>query len=174
MVILFPMETKFKNYSFILKCLFYIFLGVIISTLSLTLLVKKLNSALPFRLCFPLIDPNNSRSILNNITWFISCSQLSSLLIVCIQHTLLLIVLQHSKQNLKKTNSEPLVKRSLVIQLVIGTGCNALCWLPTSIIYISMLILPNYNINLIVWTVVFLVPVTSHLYPCVLYHYKLE
>ena len=168
MVVFFPVKTKFKNYNFILKCLFYIFITLLLVAFSSTFVVRATSSALPFKLCFPFIDPTSFKNILlNKVTWLISLSQLASLLTVYIQHTLLLVHFQHSKQSLQKTCSETLIKTTLVKQVITETVSIALHWLPTSIMYITMLLHPKYPSDLMFWTALVIVPATSHLHPCV-------
>ena len=142
MVVLFPMETKFKKYSFIFKSLFYIFITLFLVTFSTTFVVRATYLALPFKLCFPFFDPKSSKnSVLNKMTLLISLIQLAGLLIVCRQHTLLLVSYQYSKQ---KTHSEAPIKKTLSKQVITETISIALHWLPTSVMYITMLLHPKY------------------------------
>ena len=163
MVVVSPMKTKFKSYSFVVKCLFYIYTSVLFFTFCFTIIIRYMESILPFKLCFPFIDPTKSVNILHNITYFICLSQLVCLLIICIQNTVLFKIFQQSKQKTNKSFSDVGLKRTLAM----GTGSVALCWFPTSIIYIALLMLPKYPINLIPWTVVVIMPITSLIYPSV-------
>ena len=138
---------------------------VLLLTCSVTLIVKTTESMLPFKMCFPLINPTNSVNILYKIGWLISISQLLCLFIICVQNTLLLYCFQHSKQTVKRSISDVSLKRSLVITLATSTGTVAVCWLPTSAVYIATLILPSYPVYLIYWTITVVVPLTSLVSP---------
>ena len=167
MVVFSPVKTKFKNFSFVLKCLFHIYTSVLFFTFCVTLTIKYTVPMLPFKLCFPFIDPTNSVTILHNITWLICLSQFVCLLILGIQNTLLIKVFQHSKQKTNQLISDATLKRTLVITLSMGTVSVALSWIPTSIIYVTLLIIPKYPINLVLWTVLIMPPITSVIYPTV-------
>ena len=161
MVVVSPIKTKFKSPNFIVKCVFHIYTSVLLFTCCFTFIIKYTEAILPFKLCFPFIDPTNSVNILHNITYLICISQLVCLLIICIQNTVLFKVFQHSEQTTNKSFSDMALKRTLVM----GTGSVVFCFFPTSILYIAFLMLPKYPINLISWTVVVIVPITALVYP---------
>ena len=118
MVVVSPMKTKFKSYSFVVKFLFHIYTSVLLFTFCFTIIIKYRKSILPFKLCFPFIDPTISVNILHNITYLICVSQFVCLLIICIQNTVLFKVFQHSKQTTNKSFSDVALKRTLIM----GTG----------------------------------------------------
>ena len=55
MVVVSPMKTKFKSYNFVVKCLFYIYTSVLFFTFCFTIIIRYMESILPFKLCFPLL-----------------------------------------------------------------------------------------------------------------------
>ena len=167
MVVIFPLTTKFKTYNFVFKCMCYIYVTVLLSTFSVTFITQTMESVFPYKMCFPFIDPTNSVHILYRITWLVSISQIVCLFTICVQSTLLLKGFWHSKQTTNKSISGGLLKRNLVVTVIMGAGSVAVCWLPTSTIYIAILILPKYPINLIYWTILVMVPLSSLINPTV-------
>ena len=111
MVVIYPIKTKIKNCSFVIKCISYMYATVLLLTCSVTLIVKTTESMLPFKMCFPFINPTNSVNILYKIAWLISISQLLCLVIICVQNTLLLYYFQHSKQTAKRSISDVSIKK---------------------------------------------------------------
>ena len=63
MVVIFPIKTKFKNYSFIFKCMCYVYASVLLFSCSITFIVKTTELILPFKMCFPFFDPTNAVNI---------------------------------------------------------------------------------------------------------------
>ena len=174
MVVIFPITTKFKNSNFVFKCICYIYVTVVLLTISVTFIMQIMESVFPHKMCFPFIDPTNSVKILYRKTWLVSISQLVCLFTICIQSTLLLKGFWHSKQTTNKSIADVSLKRSLVIALIMGIGSVAACWLPTSIVYITTLILPKYPINLIYWTIIVIIPLTSLINPTVFILMKMK
>ena len=174
MVVIFPITTKFKNYNFVFKCMCYIYVTVLLSTFSVTFITQTMESVFPYKMCFPFIDPTNSVNILYRITWLVSISQIVCLFTICVQSILLLQGFWHSKQTTNKSISDVSLKRSLMMTVIMSTGSVAVCWLPTSAIYIAILILPKYPISLMSWTTLVMVPLPSLINPTVFILMKMK
>ena len=83
--------------------------------------------------------------------------------VILIIHCLLLAELRQSQNKIQKSKTDN--NLPLVIQLIMITVSNILCWFPTGCIYISAMFYATYPIGLVIWTTVFGLPINSILNP---------
>ena len=164
MVVMNPINSSFKRYGFVLKCLFLTFVIILITTFSITLGIKNENSMISFKLCYPFLDPSKSVHIIHNLIMVISCGKVCCLCLVFIQHTLLVNGLKKSIEKMKKSVSS---EQALIKQLSLEKVALTLSWLPQTVLHLTMLIMPKYPIDLIFWAVLVVIPITSHITHCV-------
>ena len=56
---------------------------------------------------------------------------------------------------------------ALIIQLILITTSNILCWFPASCVYISAMFLSTYPIDIVIWTTVIVLPINSIVNPSI-------
>ena len=71
----------------------------------------------------------------------------------------------HSKSN---------VKASMVIQLILLTVFNFLCWFPMNGIYITAMFLSSYPTKMIIWGTLFVMPLNSFFNPLLFLIFSLK
>ena len=155
MVVLNPLNTRFKKTLFIVKLLMILIFFSLFFSVLIALIFKSTNAAITISICLPFIDPINSQLIVKLIVWFTVLTQIFTSVVILIMHCLLLAELRQSQnkiQKLKTDNNLP-----LVIQMIMITVSNILCWFPTGCIYISALFYATYlshrfgNLDNIIW-----------------------
>ena len=163
MVVMHPLNTKFKETLFIGKLLIIlIFISLFFSVL-IALIFKSTNDTITISICLPFLDPTDSQLIVKLIVWFTVVTQMASSVGILIMHSLLLFELKQSKNKIQKSKTDN--NLPLVIQLIMITVSNILCWFPTGCIYISAMFSATYPTDLVIWATVFGLPINSLLNP---------
>ncbi len=170
MVVLYPFNSKFKQTRFVAKVL--IFSGIATAVVSLSLLTFSwsLHSEVKSTLCLSLIDPAKSDLLVAITTFVISIFQFISSIVICtiylfiscsVSKTQTLHSKTVQKQNRKNQNL------TMILQLVVVTASNILCWIPFDIIYILSLFLLRYPVEMVIWTTIAVTPINSVVNPLV-------
>ncbi len=167
MVVMQPVDTIFKSTKFVLKCESGMFAISSLFCCTKTLAVKFIVGILPLSLCSPFVDPSKSEIIITILTCVIAVSQLVSAVSILVMYVLLVHKMIQSTKEVRMPKGKEDHTVALVIQLVIITASNILCWFPANSIYISALILSKYPTDLVIWTTVGAMPINSLINPAV-------
>ena len=54
-----------------------------------------------------------------------------------------------------------------IVQLFLITLSNILCWFPTNVIYVAAMLMPTYPANIVLWTIITVLPINSIVNPLV-------
>ena len=163
MIVIYPLETRFKNLKFISYCLNLIFIFSLSLVFFATSAIKIHMKHASTPLCLPFVDPTKSKVELIVITWFVSISQFLTSLVIL---SLYIVLVQNVQKCIKKIDSNKFSVSNLIIQLVLLTLSNFLCWVPCNI-FISTMFLPKYPMSLVTWTTVAVMPLRSVTNPAV-------
>ena len=167
MIIINPIDTKFKQKSFFFSCLFWIYLTSLVCSMFLTITLKYTSQTLPLSLCLHITDPKKSIFLMNFITWFVAVMQTLLACTIVLIHIVLVKKWKESQKTIRKSKSEKESTAPLVLQLTILSVSNLLCWIPANLVFIMAVFLPKYPLSLIKWTVVSVLPVSSIIHPIV-------
>ena len=166
MVVLYPFQSRFKRSTFALKLIMAIDLIIISVTLVLTTIIYLSYGIIPNSLCIPFVDPTKTILLFKILVMSSTFIQFSvSILIACFYFILMRNILLNQDFKISKLGEQSWIK--MEIQLVIGSVSNFLCWYPTDIIYIMALLKDKYPINMIIWTVIVIMPINSIVNPLV-------
>ena len=162
-VIVFPLNAKYKNKQFAVKWLTSIFTVSISFTILICVLMKYLKLIIPLTTCTPFVDPTNSIYLIKIIIWLVVILQYGATFIIFIAYSIIVIRLQKSDNsilnpNLKKANS------TVIFQIIALTISNIICWIPSGIIYLFS---NKYPIDIAIWTPIVLTPINSIIDPIV-------
>ena len=127
LVIVYPMDSKFKSTVYSMKLLLSIHMLSLVFTLILTLTFQITKNSLPIYLCFPFIDPTKSEKILNVLTIFFSVGHIGAFMLTTILYFILVKKVKETQKNVRKSKSEEL-HIFLIIQIVIFSVSNFICW----------------------------------------------
>ena len=164
MIVIHPLETKFKSIQFISNCLSLISIISTCVVLSAVFIIEVNMEFVPTSLCLTFVDPTKTRVELKVLTWSLVVSQFLTCFVILFLHVYLVKDLEQSHQVLKNIQFSD---SALVIQLFILTLSNFICWIPCNIIFISTMFLPKYPMSLVTWTVVVVLPLRSIITPLV-------
>ncbi len=170
LVVLFPMDTKCKDTAFVVKCVMLIFfVSCLISGGLLSAVIVVVYPAIPTSLCIPYVDPSDQVIPIKVHTWITVILQFVATVFILVVYIALLNNLKASQKRLQSAKSS---KRSsnatLVIQIIIITCSNIICWIPSGVIYIITMFMERYPTSMIVWNLFAVTPVNSMINPVVL------
>ena len=168
MLVWYPVDTKFKDYNFMLNLVLFMVILSLIICLFITIISRiHFMKILPMSLCLPFVDPSNSVLLIKILVWsFIPIQSIFSLIILII-YVLLALSLSKVKNNDIKQKSIHKSYGGLILQLILVTVSNILCWFSTNGIYLTTMILTEYPTQVIIWSTVMLMPINSIVNPTV-------
>ena len=158
MVIKYPFDSKFKSTKFVFKCLVILFSSIIGIVGAYT---HATDTSLSF-LCSPFIDPTFSYLEMKIFTSLTFSIQLFSASFISYLHYKIVQLLKKSQRIRDETGG---LSWSLKLQLILLSVSNIMCWIPSTIIHLSIIFLERYPSELLMWTTMFAVPVNSIINP---------
>ena len=162
MVVKYPLHSKFRSCKFVIK---YskgglITLGIIV--LSMTIYLGS-QYKIPNYLCLPFVDPDDNVPEIKFLTGIVAVWQFLVFSFIAIIYGILVALLMKTEKNdfLQGKRTD----KHIIFQLVFLSALNMICFLPSSVIFLTLLQLPKYPIILPFWTTVALVPSNSMVNP---------
>ena len=167
MLVWYPVDTKFKDQNFVLKSVLFLVTFSLIICLSVTIILRIHFRILPMSLCLPFVDPLNSVFLTKIVVWSSIPIQSMLSIVILIIYVLLALRLNKEKGNGIEQKSIHTSYRGLILQLVLITVCNMLCWFSTNGIYLTTIILTKYPTQVVIWSTVIIIPINSIVNPTV-------
>ncbi len=174
MVVLYPMESNFKRKSYVTKLVTSCIVTCLILSILFTLTHRFVSSEAPFVLCLPTIDPTNSNVLIKFVTFFLSLTQISCAIGICVVYCVLIRTLVKKSKEASLQKSKERSNAGMITQLIIITLSNLLCWIPSDVIFIVSQFVSNYPVDMVIWISIAVTPVNSILNPAVLLFMKLK
>ena len=167
LIVINPLHTRFKNikYAFGHAIAIYIMSSLFIAVPLLSLMLKE--EVVPTNLCLPFTDPTSSIFTIKVLVWSVIFSQCFTSIVITVFHIILFKILHENQNKLGIKTKKESSHISLLIQLIVVTFSNVLCWFPANTIYIITMVSPVYPIDLVIWMTVFVVPLNSIINPFV-------
>ena len=166
MVVKYPFVSKFKSTRFTLKilmlgfsliCLFSIISGVMVT----------FQGGSPDILCLPFADPTKNSKFIQVIIYLASAIQIFTIFATSTMYFLMLTSIQKSENNIRsdtRSHSTSVVLR----QIIILSLSKVICWLSSSVIFITAFVMDKYPLLMIYWTIILIVPINAIAIPIVL------
>lgn len=162
-----PLTTKVKHKPFVLRY-FAIISGIsFLLSLSFSLFLKFAEGMLPLSLCLPCIDPLKSSVLIKTLTLLVMISKIITAISMLLIYVCLLRQIHLSQIRTCTANQHKHKNRCLLIQIIVATVSNFVCWFPSSIVFLSALFLSRYPIQIIFWTVAGIIPIHPIVSPVV-------
>ena len=147
MVVVYPMESKFRSPSFVCNC---VFAGTNFSLLIAFVSAVNLNlkQIIPTQLCSPFIDPTDSTALIRFLTIGVTILQMSAFCFIITIYFQLLHFIRKLKQEMLFESK--LMSRGLVTQILLVTVSNLAGWFPSSLIFLIFLLKSKYPVDLVI------------------------
>ncbi len=161
-----PMESRAEAPLFVRRSVSLSLFVSLVFSLTISVLFQQLHRSMSTSLCLIFIDPTNSK-ILSKVTTLIAALyQFFILAGIAVTYCRLLQELQKST-SIRKSESSTKNNKSLILQLVIITTSNVLCWIPMNVIYFVCMALSRYPYEMVMWSAVSVTPINSVVFPVV-------
>ena len=160
-VTIYPFKSPFKLISFTSKCLVCIFFSILVVSIGFTLfnIYVSESQLLPTALCNIFYNPLDNT--INKIpALLLSVLQLGNCLAVIGMYYLILKTTRISLK-MDTSKSKMLWHRRMMFQVILITGTNILCWVPSGIIYFSSVFIQPFPIKVLLFTSIYITPLNS-------------
>ena len=164
LVVLYPLNTKYKNAQFIGKCLGVIFIVSLIFAIVITAIVKHVHKVIPLTICTPFVDPTNSIYFIKVLTFVVVILQFGATLLILFAYSLLFKNLTTYPKPFQIARKSYSLTFSQIITVALS---NIMCWIPSGLIYLLSIILSEYPMDIVIWTAIVITPVNSFINPSV-------
>ncbi len=168
MVVINPVDTKFKKTMFGIKCLSVLFLAALLSSVAFVIAIKFTADMMPNPLCLPFFDPPNLTIAVKIVTWFIASITIATPIAVTIMHVLLIKYVLKSDKNIRKSKTDNTSNVFLIAQLAALNTSHILCWFSSAAVFLAAMFSATYPMDLVRWTTVAILPVNSVICPATL------
>ena len=165
MVVLNPFQSKFKSLNYTLKIIIIGFINIAFLSVIFGTIIKF--HTLPNNLCLPFADPTNN----NLIIWIMT------VVIVVVEFVTIVGTLRmyaHMIQEVKKSqnylrSTKTVTSNSHIItHVTLLSLSELLCWIPAGVIFVTVLIVDKYPVELIYWTTALIFPLNAIIIPIIL------
>ena len=167
MVVLYPVDTKFKLSTAVIHYLGCIYAFTFIIILIFMVIFIEKESLIPTSLCQPFVDPTGKFLLIKIISWFVALSQSSASVAMVTMYIVLVKTVKESTEALGSLKNLNKINTTLIGQLIVTSLSNILCWFPTNVVYLSAMFLRTYPIHLVIWTTVIILPLNSIINPII-------
>ena len=164
MVVVKPVNSKFKRKSFTLKCIAVLCVLSFLGSVGFCMIFAFVQKHLPTDLCLPFVDPLAAH-VTVVLTYFVTTSQFLVAAIIFVFHSLLAYHVQQSHKKVVATTQHTNLDPTMSFQLVLITLTNVICWYPTNIVFLLAMAWNQYPVKMVVWTTVVSTPINSLLNP---------
>ncbi len=165
MVVIHPFHTRFKSAIFVIRCLSAMCFFVLFFVISVTLVTKFYDAKSSSPLCFPTIDPSDRSIVVKALTWFLLVFHCVAAAGIIFTDLCLVKELKLAQQKLAGSVSKKISHEFLFAQLGILSGSSVACWIPSDVVYVTLLLLKSYPCSLAIWTIVGVNTVNSFVHP---------
>ena len=160
-VVTYPMKARQIAQELVFFQISMIHIFSVFISLVITLIFKFMEMHVATSLCLPFVDPSGLSILTKIISWVTIMSQSISSVMIVIMHVKLIREVHKVKRSIQIAKSSDDSNKSMVFQLMFTSASNILCWIPSNAIYLSAMFLPSYPLDLILWTVVIIIPINS-------------
>ncbi len=167
MVVLFPIASRFSRTRFVVKCIGTLFLSILACSVSVTVLLKLNSGKAPFSLCFPLVDPTDSNTIISVLIWITTSVHFLTIPASVTMYCALIISLKKSQRKLQQTTSKKKSSSAIIVQIVLLTACCVICWIPSGIVFLVVMFMKQFSLQMVTWVTVAVVPLNSCVTPVI-------
>ncbi len=167
MVVIHPIDSDFRDTKFVMRHIISLILLALVVAAILTFISWIVYENIPTPLCSPFLDPTDIMVTTKIFTWIVIIVQVASIVFIIIIYINLVKALKKSENNLQGSTSKQRSNTTIIIQILVVTVSNIICWIPSGVIYLVSMFMERYPIEMLVWTTVVVVPVNSVINPVV-------
>lgn len=169
MVVLCPIDTKFKNSKYAINCLSGVITTGIVLSLCFTFAVhvETGHEGLPLALCSPLFDPAHKLVTIRVIHWFVLLTQSTAIVLIVSFYAKLIVSLHNSQRGLQDAMLKKRSYKHTAVQVVYVSVYNVLPWVTSNAVHMASMFVSQYPLVMVYWVTVVVIPLSSVLSPAV-------
>ena len=165
MVILYPIESKFRSRTFVLKQIIFPLCTIALFSVCIAL-YSQTNGYTNNKLCSPFIDPTKSLLQAKVLSFFAAVFHA----IIIVSMPLIYLLLYTKLKQLQKSNIFNSTVRAYsfrfgLLRSVLIAIPNVACWILSDTLFISFLFIPYRNTEILTWGKIFILPLTGIVNP---------
>ncbi len=116
-------------------------------------------------ICYPFPDTSTKMLVTKMLIYLTATLQLTSLVVVFVLYVLIFFLMKRSREAVGKAKSREQSHTVFFAQLVVILMSHSLCWIPSSTIHMLSMFLAKYPVELTMWTVAAIYPITAIVNP---------
>ncbi len=167
MVVKYPLESKFKDVSFIKKVIGVLTTSASAVVLGFSLIFWWTAGHVPSELCVPFVDPTDTVVFVPVLSLLNLVFQCAVIITVTTTYVLLVKNLKDHEETIQKTTNRKKSHGPIICQIIIDITSKTLSWIPISVVFITALFLPEYPSQMLPWCFVTMATVSSVIDPVV-------
>ena len=115
----------------------------------------------------PFVDPTKSVLIIKFFTCLIVFYQLLVTVLIASMYTLLFTHLKKSEHQIKALSLKRMTDPVLILQIIVIISASMCTWFTSDVIYISIMIVDKYPMEMVTWTIILISPINSIVNPLI-------
>ena len=157
-----PFYSHFKSAKIMTKYLLTGFVGVVLFRVIVVIfyLVIEERNLMPHSTCLFFSRISNSMTI-TLVTSIVAVLQIGAFVSITVMFTAILLEYKKSIENVSQAAND----KHILFQTFLVTFTYAVCWLPSSAILITSIIIERYPVTLLTWNAIFINPINSLINP---------
>ena len=153
-VVLKPFDIKMKNIKYVKKYILYMFGFGSTIVPGVTSFLWIFHSSIPFKLCYPLIDPSHSFVLIKVLVCCIVVQEFAAITFISYNYVKMVKEIFKLQAYMQSFISKDYSNMIMIIQVGFLITSNIICWVPSAIIFSLMMFLIEFSSELILWTMV--------------------
>ncbi len=166
MLVVHPVDTAFKRPKFVAKCIGYLHFVFLCLCVAVVFLFVHSAGQFPNLLCLVVVDASDTHSFCRAAAVLLLCFHVSVSITITLMSVSLVKEYKQSQVNITKTKTSS--TKTMISRLLVSGISTTLCWSSADVVFLTALIVPKYPIDMIIWTVLTVMPVTAVLNPLLL------
>ncbi len=178
-VVKWPLEAKFKQKDFTSKLLSCVLFVMLVFSATGTVLVGQLVDQVSSSLCLPFLEITATSLCFKIATIFVAVFQSSMFgaivsLYICLVQALDLQAKGRPRAATSNSENREYHTKSIIAQVVLLCVSNLVCWLPSNFVFLSVMNLKQFPIELVFWNTLLILPLNSMVNPCIFIYLMLR
>ncbi len=166
MVVLHPLDTQFKESAFVGKTTTKI-AGSVFALSTLVSIFQSHFEGITTNICFPLVDPTGLSIMIKFLVWVTVVLEFSTCIFTIVISIALTQEVKKSKNKIATATSVQKSNRPIIIQLTTLVASNIISWISSGLIFIVAMFEYFYPLDMIMWTIIIIIPFNSIVTPVV-------
>ena len=165
MVVVHPINSRFKRKHFVISCSLFGLCSSAAVVAGISVFIWTFYSKLPFNLCNPFVDPNDESILIKILTFSTASAHFAGSIFVVISNIQLVKEMKKNQERLKGAAPMRRLSWTFYLQMLIFVLCCLITWIPSSIVFVVLMLLQKYPIEIIALIISAVTPINAIVVP---------